>query len=62
MIGHNCNGGPCPTVFKSDRGTFVVQGFQLAGTDMSQLTLGPNESAVEIPEALMNDVLSALGK
>jgi hypothetical protein len=47
-----CGSNTCPTVYQSDRGTFVVQGYAVdaarAGVD-----LPPGELLVEIPVELL---------
>jgi len=43
----------CPTVYETDRGTVVVQGYQVTdGEALSQLDLPAGEGAVEIPRSL----------
>lgn len=42
-----CDGGDCPTVYVSDRGTVVFQGDSVARAD--GLSLGSGEQAVELP-------------
>lgn len=49
-----CEGGNCPTVYVSDRGTVVFQGDAVARAE--GLTLGNGEQAVELP---LDVVLSA---
>lgn len=48
-----CAGGSCPTVYETDRGTFIVQGAQLdrAASGLVPLPLG--EQAVEVPADLL---------
>lgn len=53
-----CGGGHCPTVYRTDRGTLVVQGYavnaQVAGVD-----LPPGELLVEIPADLLRSARDA---
>ncbi|HLY61013.1 MAG TPA: hypothetical protein VKV95_09710 [Terriglobia bacterium] len=49
----HCSGGCCPKVYKTDRGTFVVQGMIVDVQDARQFSLAPREGIVEIPEALV---------
>lgn len=50
----------CPTVFATDRDTFVVQGWKIddqeAITAMRELGLPDHETAVEIPVALVKRI------
>jgi len=53
-----CGNGSCPTVYKTDRGTVVVQGYtvtpQTAGIDVPQ-----GEQLVEIPADLLAAAIQA---
>jgi hypothetical protein len=53
LIATRCGGGSCPTVYETDRGTYVVQGRAVtasgAGVDLSD-----GESLVEIPKELLD--------
>jgi hypothetical protein len=56
FVGTNSNGGSCPAVYKTDRGTVVVQGWKLAEGDQAWgdlQNLADNETALEIPLALL---------
>jgi hypothetical protein len=57
-IGSNCHGGHCPTVYQSDRGTFIVQGNLLNPSEISDLAIPPHEGVVEIPESLVEALAS----
>jgi hypothetical protein len=49
-----CKDGPCPTVYETDRGTFVVQGFVIENPEaLGALQLPPGETAVEVPKDLL---------
>lgn len=52
-IGTNCYGGDCPTIYRSDRGSFVVQGALINAGDIKDLVIPANEGVVEIPESLV---------
>jgi hypothetical protein len=44
----------CPSVYATDRGTFVVQGWRLLDAEaLAQLEMPDHETAVEIPAALL---------
>jgi hypothetical protein len=46
----NSQGGNCPSMYRTDRGTYVVQGKRLNGDDRAQLRdVGVDEDAVEVP-------------
>jgi hypothetical protein len=55
-VADGCAGGTCPTLYETDRGTYVVQGYVVADEEaLGTLGLPPGESAVEIPAALLNE-------
>jgi hypothetical protein len=45
----------CPTIYATDRGTVVVQGYTLAPAEAGQIGLPAGESAVEIPASLLEE-------
>jgi hypothetical protein len=59
FLGTTSNGGHCPTLFGTNRGTYVVQGTivtdanALATVNGTYAGLGPNETLVEIPAELV---------
>lgn len=53
-----CEGGECPKVYLSDRGTAVFQGSPV--TTAGGLRLGAGEHAVELPLDVVRDALAAL--
>lgn len=49
-----CEGGTCPTVYKTDRGTLVVQGAAVADPEaLSSVDLPAHETLVEVPVDLL---------
>lgn len=50
-----CGNGDCPTVYKTDRGTIAVQGYDV------ERSTPAGESVVEIPEAVLREAVRALG-
>lgn len=54
--GADCAGKSCPAVYKTDCDSFVVQGLKLIKDDLKQIELGDNESAVEIPASLIEQI------
>ena len=53
-----CGGGSCPTVYRTDRGTLVVQGYTLIA-DNVDIDLPPGEQLVEIPAELLAAAMQA---
>lgn len=48
-----CSGGTCPTLFATDRGTYVVQGAIVTDPDaLAAMNLPEHETAVEVPASL----------
>jgi hypothetical protein len=47
-----CGGGSCPTVYRTDRGTLVVQGYTVTANDVN-IDLPAGEQMVEIPMELL---------
>ena len=58
--GVNCADRTCPSVYRTDRGTFVVQGPRLSNEDSASLVFGTGEVAVELPEEVLREVLRKL--
>jgi hypothetical protein len=55
ITGDNCKDGDCPTVYRTDRGTIVVQG------DRVSHPAPAHEALVEIPVDLLMEAVRALG-
>jgi hypothetical protein len=55
-----CYGGSCPTIYKTDRGTFVVQGNLIPGSEMPTLSVPSHEGIVEVPESLVQALFNKL--
>ena len=51
-----CGGGECPTVYKTSRGTLVVQGYVFE-PGHAGVSLPSGEQMVEIPVALLAEYL-----
>lgn len=61
-IAGDCGEGrTCPTVYTTDRGTLVVQGYRLDAEALAEIDLPENESAVEIPLTLLKEAVSVHG-
>lgn len=53
----NSGGGNCPAVYDTDRGSLVVQGWNLEARDSTQLRdVAANETGVEIPYELAEQI------
>ena len=50
-----CLTGSCPTIFVTDAGDFIFQGFILGQADKNKLNLAENEDAVFIPKELIDN-------
>jgi hypothetical protein len=47
------DGRTCPTVYRTDRDTIVVQGYAVPARELTHITLPDGEAAVEIPITLL---------
>lgn len=64
FLGKNSNVGDCPTLYSTDRDTYLVQGWKIFANDLlMQLDIPEGQTAVEVPtelfEHLTNDGLPA---
>ncbi|ROT32933.1 hypothetical protein [Micromonospora sp. HM5-17] len=51
----------CPSLYRTDRGTFIVQGWRVSDAEaLSQLDIPPHETAVEVPEDVLAEIAKAL--
>ena len=54
LLGTSSDRGGCPSVYETDQGTLVVQGWKIPDAEtLAQLDLPDHETAVEIPRALL---------
>lgn len=54
LLGCDSKVGDCPTLYATDRGTIVVQGWRLADPEaLAMMDIPDHETAVEIPAALL---------
>jgi hypothetical protein len=51
-----CDDGNCPKVYETENGDYVVQGYTVAPAELGDLPAG--ESAVQIPRALLAELLA----
>lgn len=48
----------CPSLYETDRNTYVVQGWKLTDAEaLGQLDIPDHETVIEIPKALMDHLL-----
>ncbi|MBB4694482.1 hypothetical protein [Paractinoplanes abujensis] len=52
LLAAECSTGTCPTVYRTDRETVLVQGYIVSAADAG-LDLPPGEQLVEIPLGLL---------
>nr|WP_296074752.1 hypothetical protein [uncultured Actinoplanes sp.] len=52
-IAAQCAAGCCPTIYRTDRDTLVIQGKPIAA-ETAGINLAPGEILVEIPEGLLD--------
>lgn len=54
FLGTSSADGDCPSVYTTDRGTYVIQGWKVAdAAALDQLDIPDHETVVEIPAALL---------
>jgi|BarGraNGADG00312_1021997.scaffolds.fasta_scaffold00306_4 hypothetical protein len=53
----DCNGKSCPAVYRTDRGSLVVQGSRVA--DAVSIDVPDSETLVEIPSDLLKKLVEA---
>ncbi|WP_329120226.1 hypothetical protein [Streptomyces sp. NBC_01465] len=62
-LASDCKDGPCPTLWRTEDGRYVVQGFKiLDGDRLAQLDLPENETAVEVTAELLEGFFNAPGR
>lgn len=58
IAGSGCQGSTCPTIYRTDDGSYVVQGSTVKAAE--GLTLPAHESAVRIPASVVDELVRAL--
>jgi hypothetical protein len=62
FIRKDSNGGQSPTLYRTDRGTFVVQGYKIADEEaLASMDLPDHETAIEVPAALLAEIAREIG-
>lgn len=59
MLTSSCDSSSCPTIYESDRGTLVVQGYAVSAGDAG-VALPDGELLVEIPVDLLRAAAQAV--
>jgi len=57
-IKEGCGDGPCPAVYVTDDGDYVIQGYNMSDCDREKMNMALNESAVFVPKDLIKDVFN----
>lgn len=53
FLGKNSKQGDCPTLYATDRGTYLIQGWKIFAIDLlMQLDIPEGQTAVEVPTEL----------
>lgn len=53
LLASTCSSGTCPTVYRTARGSIVVQGREVDAAEVGA-TLAPGEALVEVPADLLD--------
>jgi hypothetical protein len=54
FLGKNSTPGDSPTLYATDRGTYVIQGFTVSDPEiLAKVDLSPDETCVEVPAELL---------
>ena len=54
FLGKDTTGNESPTLYATDRGTYVVQGWKVTDTEaLGQMSVPDHETCVEIPQGLV---------
>ena len=59
-ISGSCQGTNCPTIYRDDDGSYVIQGDTVAAS--TDLPLPAGEGAVRIPAALVDELVRAASR
>jgi hypothetical protein len=54
FLGKESSPGDSPTLYETDRGTYVIQGWKVTDDEaLAQMRIPANEECIEVPKALM---------
>jgi hypothetical protein len=59
VVASSCSAGSCPTIYRTDHGTLLVQGYMI--TEQTGVELPHGEMLVEIPVELLAEAARAVG-
>ncbi|WP_412540190.1 hypothetical protein R8Z50_30895 [Longispora sp. K20-0274] len=63
QVESECKSGTCPTLYATDRDSYVLQGYVITDPEaLAALSLPSGESAVEIPASLMERFAHAVAR
>ena len=58
--GLTCDGGSCPAVYETNRGTYVIIGRRMTASEKDGLPIAGIEDALEVPRELLRESASKL--
>jgi hypothetical protein len=54
FLGMSSKDGECPTLYATDRGTYVIQGWRVTDTEaLAAMDIPDHETAIEVPRDLL---------
>lgn len=56
LLFSGCRDGPCPAIYQSENGDFIVQGYTLSQCDKEAMKMSDTESAVFIPKSIIENL------
>ena len=56
-----CDGGGCPAVYETSRGTYVIIGRRMSASEKEGLPMAGIEDALEVPRELLRESTAKLG-
>ena len=59
--GQQCDGGGCPAVYETSRGTYVIIGRRMSASEKEGLPMDGIEDALEVPRELLRESAAKLG-
>jgi len=52
-----CGGEACPSIYETDRGTYVVKGWRISDSIKKNISLTTGEDAIEIPTDIIESII-----
>lgn len=56
-LGDDCAGGSCPTIYKTDDNTYVLQGKKMTDQEKIDLNIPVDEDIIELPADFLETFL-----